>query len=210
MKLDSYKEREVRQGLRPLVTFAIQSGVSLAGIMHFNKAQGDPLNMINGSGGFKNIARSALAFAKDTRKPDGERVMQQIKSSLGRDSITPWLYSIEEVTLASGITTSRFHLTGEHGARSVQDIMQDNQRAMSEGSDEPEAAQWLRLHMMTHAEWKAPMSTVLEAGLREGFTDSQIKRAKAKVRGYVVSSERQSLDSSGAGSWIWHMTEAPA
>ncbi len=208
IKLDTYKEREVRQGLRPLITFAIQRGVTLAGIMHFNKAQGDPLNMISGSGGFKNIARSILAFAKDTRKPDGERVMQQIKSSLGPDSVTPWLYSIEEVALPGReITTSRFTLMGDHGSRSVQDIMQDNQRADSGDSGEPEAAQWLRLHMMTQPDWKAPMSTVVAAGVKEGFTDSQIKRAKEKVRGYTIQSERQSLDSSGAGSWFWCMQE---
>lgn len=206
--LDSYKEREVRQGLRPLVTFSIQAGVTLAGIMHFNKAQGDPLNMINGSGGFKNIARSALAFAKDTRKPDGERVMQQIKSSLGRDSFIPWLYSIEEVPLPGGITTARFNLTGEHGSRTVQEIMQDNQRASSEGSGEPEAAQWLRLYMMTQPDWTAPMSTVMKAALKEGFTESKITRAKDKMLGYVVTSGRESKDSSGAGHWNWTMKEA--
>jgi AAA domain len=69
---DSYKEQHVRRVLAPLSHMAERLGIAVIGVMHLNRREAhDVLTRIHGSGGFGNLARSVLLFARDPDDPEG-------------------------------------------------------------------------------------------------------------------------------------------
>ena len=100
--LDTHKERDVRKALDPLAMLAARVGMSVLGIVHFNKGKGtDIASLITGSGAFKNVPRAILGFAAGE---EGDRVMTQVKNSLGVLDLPSLGYTIEsaEVPLTQG------------------------------------------------------------------------------------------------------------
>jgi hypothetical protein len=72
-KLDTHKDREVRQALDPLTSFAGAAGVAVIGLIHVNKSGGnDPLNSVMGSRAFSAVARSVLFCVKVEGDGDDE------------------------------------------------------------------------------------------------------------------------------------------
>lgn len=87
-KLDTHKDREVRQVLDPLARFAAAAGASVIGLIHVNKSSGgDPLNSVMGSRAFSAVARSVLyCIAVPRPEDDGgpdEFLFSQEKCNLG-------------------------------------------------------------------------------------------------------------------------------
>lgn len=129
-RIDTHREREVRSALDPLAKLADRTGAVILGIAHFNKSNGtDAASLITGSGAFKNVPRSVFGFARDNNIIGGNnRVMTQVKNSLGRDDLPSLSYTIEsaEIDTGKGIaTTGRFVFLGE-SERSVADVLRDN------------------------------------------------------------------------------------
>lgn len=212
MSLDSHKERDVREALRPLVTIAHDTGAAFLSLVHFSKGQGDVASLITGSGAFKNVARVVFAFATDTTTPDGERVMQQVKNSLGELKDTPVGYRIISATVQGKdctVETSRFEFTGQTSTRSVHEIIETNRKPATNENDIPEAAQWLRAYLLETPDRTAPSADIWRDGQNDGFSKDQLKRAKDRIPGYTVAARRVSDSNSGSGRWIWEMDETP-
>lgn len=129
-RIDSHKTREVRSALDPLAKLADRTGAVILGIAHFNKSNGtDAASLITGAGAFKDVPRSVFGFARDNNIiGDNNRVMTQVKNSLGRDDLPSLSYAIEsaEIDTGKGIaTTGRFVFLG-NSERSVADVLRDN------------------------------------------------------------------------------------
>lgn len=210
MSLDSHKERDVREALRPLVAIAHDTGAVFLSIVHFSKGQGDVASLITGSGAFKNVARAVFAFATDTTTSDGERVMQQVKNSLGQLDESALNYQLVSETIQASdctVETSRFEFTGATSQRSVHEIIETNRRPTTDENNQPEAAQWLRAYLIERPNHTAPSADIWRDGADDGFSKDQLKRAKDRIPGYTVASRRQSDTAVGKGRWIWQLEE---
>jgi hypothetical protein len=102
-KLDTHKDREVRQALDPLSRFASAAGVAVLGLIHVNKSSGtDPLNSLMGSRAFSAVARSVL-FCIRTPQIEGVEgpdtyLFTQEKCNLGPKQMSQQ-YGISQVML---------------------------------------------------------------------------------------------------------------
>lgn len=156
-KLDTHKDREVRQALDPLSRFAQAVGLSVLGLIHVNKSSGtDPLNSVMGSRAFSAVARSVMYCirvpAQDAAEgaPD-EFLYSQEKCNLGPKQ-TSQKYTIEQVMLdavdeESGETfrvpTSRVRW-GNTDNRRAGDVMEEaNKVVRQKGNLRQDIAAWL-------------------------------------------------------------------
>jgi hypothetical protein len=82
---DTYNEQRVRAVLKPLAKMAERHDMVVLGVMHLNRRETrDVLTRISGSGGFGNLARSVMLFARDPDDPEGPtRILASAKSNVG-------------------------------------------------------------------------------------------------------------------------------
>lgn len=207
-KIDTHREHEVRSALDPIVKIADRTGSVVLGIAHFNKSSGtDAASLITGSGAFKNVPRSVFGFARKESKDhdahdDGnnlaDRVMSQVKNSLGRDDLPSLSYVIEsaEISTSKGVaTTGKFRFAGISD-QSVADVLREN-RAGPEAQDERTSAKsWLIDYLQEHG-GEASAKEVYRDGRAEGFSKDTLKRAK----GRQVASTKSGMD----GGWVWRL-----
>jgi hypothetical protein len=84
MKVNSWRDQDVRTALAPLASLAERTGAAILILRHLNKATGtSALYRGGGSIGIVAAARSALLVAKHPDDPDHERVLTATKSNLG-------------------------------------------------------------------------------------------------------------------------------
>jgi hypothetical protein len=139
-KLDTHKDREVRQVLDPLSRFAAAAGAAVIGLIHVNKSSGgDPLNSVMGSRAFSAVARSVLyCIAVPRQEDDGgpdEYLFSQEKCNLGPKQASQ-KYGIATVQLEGRdedgkpfkVFTSRVSW-GDGDARRAGDVMEEATRA---------------------------------------------------------------------------------
>lgn len=183
--LNTHNERETRQALDPLVKIADRTGSMMLGIGHFNKSTGntDAASLITGSGAFKNVPRAVFGFVKDTSNDSGDRVMTQVKNSLGRDDLPSLSYQIEPVeipTPTGQAITSRLIWTGESD-RTVSEVLADSQRDPEERQEAEDCASFIRSYL-TDCGGSAPSNDVMKAARAAGFTDSQVRTSKRRIK----------------------------
>jgi hypothetical protein len=156
-RLDSHKDREVRQALQPLAQPADRTGCTVLGNAHFGKSTGhDPLALMMGSVAFGNVARAVLGFAQDTDTEDGSCVISQVKSNLGRLDLPSLRYRIDETFIHTdeGVTSvGKLIMLGESD-RSVHDILRD--RGGDDRSERDEAADWLTRYLIDRGVRRSP------------------------------------------------------
>lgn len=91
-------QEDLRGALEPLAKLADETGAAVFGLAHFNKATGtDVLSRITGSRAFAAVARSAVAFARDTSADDGSCVISQAKNNLGRLDLPSLRYTVDQL-----------------------------------------------------------------------------------------------------------------
>ena len=95
--LDSHKDGGVRQALEPLVAMADRIGAAIVGLIHVSKSSSpDLLTTVMGSRAFAAVARAVLAVVVDPDN-DGQRVLYQAKSNLGRLDFAGRTFEINDV-----------------------------------------------------------------------------------------------------------------
>jgi putative DNA primase/helicase len=87
MTRSSHNEAETRNGMQPVVDFAVAADVPVLGIVHLTKgtAGNDPLERLNGSRAIGALPRLVMSAAKNNAKggDEPERIMVRIKSNIG-------------------------------------------------------------------------------------------------------------------------------
>lgn len=125
-RIDTHRERDVREALDPLAKIADRTKAVILGIAHWNKGSGSDLSArITGSGAFKNVPRAIFGFGRDPESADGGCVMTQSKNSLGLSGLPSISYRIESATVATphgDAHTGRFVALGVSN-RSLTDIL---------------------------------------------------------------------------------------
>jgi hypothetical protein len=201
-RIDTHKERETRSALDPLAKLADRTGCIILGIAHFNKGSGtDAASLITGSGAFKNVPRTVFGFARDDSDDTDQRVMSQVKNSLGRDSLPSLTYVIESAdveTTKGTATTGRFTFTGE-SERSVSEVLRIAGRAEDpdDVSERDEAARFI-LEYLADCGGVAPARDVITAGRKAGFSEPTMKKARIKAK---AASQRQGFGPGSSVEW---------
>jgi hypothetical protein len=200
--LDTYKDRDVRIALEPLLRLANRTGIAVLGNAHFNKSAGnDPLSLIMGSAAFGNVVRAALGFVRDHEAEDGSCVISQIKNNLGRTDLPSLRYRIEEAALDTDegpASVGKLVMLGDSD-RSVSDILRDrDHNSRKDGADDQrDVDRWL-----TELLSEGPMEAkdVYQAADAAGYTKDQAKGAKKRLG---VEATHPVIP----GPWFWEMPQ---
>lgn len=197
--IDTHKNREVRKALDPLAAMAETTGAVILGIAHFGKGTGtDAASLISGSGAFKDVPRAIFGFVRDTHERGQQRVMSQVKNSLGRDDLPSLTYEIVTATVptSSGdAVTARFAFTGTSD-RTVEEILRDKGQPDEYAS---EAAQFVAEYLRDRGGC-AGAADIKKAGITAGFNDSALNRAKKSLKIKPVKSGMN-------GGWAWALPD---
>ena len=197
--LDTYKDRDVRQALEPLVRVANRTGISVLGNAHFNKSTGnDPLSLIMGSAAFGNVVRAALGFARDPEAENGSCVISQVKNNLGRLDLPSLRYVIEEATIDTEegpAVVGKLMMLGE-SSRSVSDILNDH-GSKSDDDKHRDIDLWLEALLRA-----GPMESndIYRSADGAGFTKDQAKGAKKRL-GIIATHPVI------PGPWFWELPQ---
>lgn len=201
--IDTHRNREVRSALDPLARIAERTGAVVLGIAHFNKGNGsDAASLITGSGAFKDVPRSVFGFARDENDETGNRVLSQVKNSLGRDDLPSLAYTIEstEIDTPKGTAeTARFVLLGESD-RSVSDIIRDSQGGDDERQERNEAAAWL-IDYLAEQGGSCSAGEAIKAAAAVGLAKTTLTRARKSAH---VRSAKHGM----TGGWVWTLEES--
>lgn len=201
-KFNVNQDRDLREALEPLVRLADDTGCSIFGLAHFNKASGtDVLSRIMGGRAFSAVARSVVAFARDTRLGDGTCVISQVKNNLGRLDLPSLRYSVESVermTDEGPAQWGRLRILEETDTH-VNDLLDHVPGNNGEDtSDRAAIQQWLTEFLAAN-DGAALMTAITEAGTAErSYSVDQLKRAKSQAG--VISRKR-------GNAWWWHLPD---
>ncbi|MCB1783385.1 MAG: AAA family ATPase [Alphaproteobacteria bacterium] len=189
---DSHKNAEIRALLSPLSDLAGKYGAAILGITHLNKGQSrQALQRVTGSGAFVAASRATYIIAKDQQAPD-RRLLLPIKNNIGNDKVG-FAFSIESISLPSGINTSKVVFESEFVTESADHILNYDDNT-EERSALEEAKEFLHEECII------------------GRTAKQVK-ARAEEAGISVATLRRAKDALGIkpkkdgqnGPWVWRI-----
>jgi hypothetical protein len=192
---DSHKDQDIRAVLARLAALADATGATVLLLRHLNKAKGgDPLYRGGGSIGIVGAARAAMLVAPDPDNPD-RRVLAWSKSNLAPtpDSLIYRLVDTEPLHVAE----IAWDGVSGHSARS---LLSADLSAENEPADSPaqEARDFITDYLMDHGS-EVPAADVLKAGRKAGFTDTDLKNARARSSKPRIGSRKASF----GGGWVW-------
>ena len=190
MKLDTWRDNQVRAVLEPVVSLAERTGVAILGLMHMTKDEKRrALGRIVGSGAFGAVARAAYLVEREPET--GRRLFACAKLSIGPKPPT-LAYTIQDL--------------GNYRARLVWDptpLPLDADQVLSGSNDtgeETHDATKLLRDLLGNGEARL-VKDVMRVGQENGFSWDALKRAKKRLR---VLSEKAGF----ADAWTWRMPSA--
>lgn len=188
-KLDTHRDREVRQALEPLAGLADDARMAILGLIHHNKSGStDALQLVMGSKAFSAVARSVHTCIPDPDDEDQTRkLFATSKNNLGRLDLPVLGFTITSHAVETEddgtAWTGRLHWTGEVDG-SMHEIMtrtQDPERGAT-----AEAAQWLEDYLTQHG-GELPKVDIEKAGRVAGHAPRTLQRARERLRLTVAS-----------------------
>jgi hypothetical protein len=199
--IDTHREREVREALDPLARLADRTGAVIEGIAHFNKSNGtDAASLITGSGAFKNVPRSVFGFAIDAEQ---NRVMTQVKNSLGRHDLPSLAYLIDTMSVltSSGETTVVGHFVfGGESEQTVADILGDSADGRERRQERSEITAWL-IEYLSDAGGVGDAKDVEAAGRCCGYDVQAIRNARRRSKDPTIATKRTGFGKQSFVQW---------
>lgn len=200
MNGDMNKVQDVRRSYEPLMSLAQTADLSIVLINHFGKGAGNVGQKLSGSHAWRDLTRSYLAFASD--EETDERIITQDKNNYGTGRGS-WKFILEsvDVPLDAGGTApvGKVRFLGESEV-TVSDVI--NRSPDDDDEDDRNAAQAFILDFIKqHDAWEAKAGEVMKAGLAEGFSKDEIKKARSRCRNPKIVSEKSAF---GSG-WVWRI-----
>jgi putative DNA primase/helicase len=193
---DMHKANDVRRSLQAIVDFASEMNCAVLGITHFAKgtAGKNSAERVIGSQAFAALARMVLVTAKE--EDSQNRVFTRAKSNNGIDT-GGFSYTIEALTLAGGIVTTRA-LWGESLEGSSRSILSEIEGdSADEGSSKLNQAKAFLLDKLKNG--FMPQKELFEHAREiQGITDGTMRRA-----GKALSIVPRKLAMNGG--WVWEL-----
>ncbi|WP_129658580.1 AAA family ATPase [Rothia halotolerans] len=197
---DMNKVQDVRRSYEPLMALAQEKDLAIILINHFGKGAGSIGAKLSGSHAWRDLTRSYLAFASD---PDsGERIMTQDKNNYGT-GCGSWKFALESVDVPTDDGNANVGKVRFLGASdlTVSDLI--NRDVMTEADeDDRNAAQGFVYDFLKNTDaHEAKAGDVIKAGLAEGFSKDELKKARSRSKNPRILSVKSSF---GAG-WVWQI-----
>ena len=203
---DSHKAAETRRGLAAVVEMAEARKVAILGVTHFRKGgkATDPAERVIGSQAFVALARMVLIASKveDPDDPKNQkRIVARAKSNISPDD-GGFEFHLEQSEVKKGIWAQGISwgaaITGSalallNDAEGVESQVNDAKNATRDAVD------FLSELLSTG---QTPCTTIDEEGKLAGFTNKQLRTAKAKLGARSVKSAMH-------GGWCWTLTKMP-
>jgi hypothetical protein len=211
-RIDTHREREVRNALDPLAALADRTGIVLLGIAHWNKGTGSDVSArITGSGAFKNVPRSVFGFVRDQQSDTNECVMSQAKNSLGRFDLPSLRYRIEGVdidTPAGVANTGKFVVCGESD-KSVTQILGTAGKTPAPNDTDEEgytpAQRFIITYLLEEADgYETRSRVVIDAGKKSGYTEKELVKARNGIKHEVLTRKIGTVGDEKSG-WMWRL-----
>ena len=181
MKLNSWRDQDVRSALAPLTALAERTGAAVLILRHLNKASGmSAIQRGGGSIGIIAAARSGLLVAKHPDNPDHERVLAALKSNLG-PPMPSLRYRLTPSSINLAVPVVEWTGACEWSAAQLVAVRPEGKEDMSPTKVE-EAAAWL---MEALAEGPRPVNDVEQAARDAGFSQGTLQRGRERLK--VVS-----------------------
>ncbi|GIM88722.1 hypothetical protein Ato02nite_005150 [Paractinoplanes toevensis] len=126
-RLNTFKAKELRTALEPLVSAAEEAEIGIGALVHFNKGQGSDVGtLISGARAWVEVARAVVAIGRDKEVDEYTCVVSQTKNNLGVGDLPNLTYTIDshELLTSDGETANvgRLRWTGETD-RGVEDLL---------------------------------------------------------------------------------------
>jgi hypothetical protein len=204
-RIDTHRERNVREALDPLAKIADRTRAVILGIAHWNKGSGSDISArITGSGAFKNVPRAIFGFGRDAESADRTCVLTQSKNSLGRSNLPSIRYRIESATIQTPkgeAHTGRFVPLGI-SEKTLEDILAASNNGTQVGEVLSAAQQFIIefIKLNGDAQGEVPARAVLTAGLDAGYTEGELTKARLAAKHLVGT--RKTGTTSG---WNWYL-----
>ncbi|MGO3757407.1 MAG: AAA family ATPase [Agrococcus casei] len=214
MNGDLHKVEAVRAALDPLNALAQELDVALLAIMHFNKGVGNVSDKLSGSHAFRDVARSVLLFATDDET--GKRIVTVDKSNYSDERGKSFSFELESVPVNTddGHETTVARIANMAASElSVSDIVNRSYADDEEQAARSEASQFIIDYLKQCDGQQAPSRDVINAGKSAGFSESQMTKAKFKIRAEVQSQKGTFTPGPGgqpqASPWVWILSDDP-
>jgi hypothetical protein len=193
--INSHNNAQVRGLLGPLSNLAARCGVAVLAVSHLSKSgEGEAISRVSGSIGFVAAARAAYMVIRDPE--DAEcRLFLPLKNNLGDDR-TGYAYSVEPVTLPSGIETSRIAWSQATVTVAVDELLASRRDAPARTKLEF-AELWLWAELDGGP---VPQKQIEARAKAAGYSWATVRRAKDRLG---IVPEKTGFD----GGWVWGLPE---
>lgn len=188
-KMDSHKQGDVRNRVEPLAQMAARTRCAVCGIIHFSKA--DPksqrvMSLVGMSGAFKDVARGAVAFAREEGTDDG--LVKQLKNSVGRDRHQAMEYRIgtRQVLVEGELTEQPVFEPGALTDRDIKELLGPD------GSKLRDAELWLQAMLIGGYK---PSSQIQADAQAAGISEKTLMRARKSL----------GIKADKAADGVWYM-----
>jgi hypothetical protein len=209
-RIDTHRERDVREALDPLAKIADRTKAVILGIAHWNKGSGSDISArITGSGAFKNVPRAIFGFGRDPESADGSCVMTQSKNSLGRSDLPSISYRIESATVGTAhgdAHTGRLVVLGVSD-RSLAEILataNGDEKAKGRAEKLTPAQEFILMYVQVYGDEHGEVASrdVLAQGVVEGFKVNELTKARNAMSN-LVGTRKTGTD----GGWNWFLMQ---
>lgn len=189
-RVDSHNNSDIRGVMLSLQEFASEHHVAVVGVSHLSKGkQSQALMAVMGSIGWVAAARAAFGVFADEDSSGRRRLMLPLKNNLGDDE-NGLAYSIEPVTLESGIQTSRITWEADAVTKSADDVYVEDDGTKSA---KDEAIEFLRDAL---ANGPRPVAEVKAEAKEADIAPKTLRRARERIG---IRATRERFD----GAWTW-------
>ncbi|WJL95862.1 AAA family ATPase [Microbacterium sp. ET2] len=212
MRGDLNKEADTRRTLDGLARIAEQTGAVILAIRHFNKGTGNASDKVSGSHAFRDAARAVFLFATD--EDTGNRIVSQDKGNYSQHGAGSVAFQLEPVEIATDdgemASVARVVIVGESEV-SVSDIINRTPPTGDDREAHNAATSFLLDYLRSCDAEEAKAASVIKAAREAGFSEHEIKNARARSKTPKVVSRKAAF----GGGWVWaidhgHLTPTEA
>ncbi|MDO4223029.1 MAG: AAA family ATPase [Acinetobacter sp.] len=193
---DTNDNSKVRDGLEPLVDFAMETNIAIVGITHFSKGglNKKASDRVMGAQAFNAVARTVLVATKKENENKGILTISKSNITTCDKGIT---YSIEQVSLHDGLIPTTKTLWHDVVNGSATELLAEYERPIEFDSEIEEVKHFLQVTLSANDKMTA--KEVYSLTGKQGYSISTVNRAKTAlgIKSQLEQSDRHNK------MWYW-------
>ena len=202
---NQHRADEVRRTFDPLARVAQDTGAVILGIAHLRKGGGAGGDMLSGSHAIRDTVRSLFLLATD--EDSGAKIITQEKNNYAASEAASLAFHIRDAELITtdGDTIHVGQVTDLHPTDvNAGDVLNRRGEDAEDRAERTEAQQWLIDYLAPLPGCEALRVDILKAARAAGFSQDQMKRARAREP-RVTAARRDQFQ----GGSVWMLDAGP-